>query len=173
MVTRRNRGDPPWPLLSGRRTRQCLQGNGRTCLALCELARYSKCFALRVERALTSELAPQFTLLLPAEKMPAGSSVTPAFVREHLAIFEDEDDNGPLSPASENARGFATLGGLRGVLTWCARARSASEADAEPHLAQVKAHLWLQRRSHVDSKSRLSLRLPRPRSQKVNENVKG
>jgi hypothetical protein len=65
-----------------------------------------------------SRCSPQFTLLLPAENMPAGATVTPALVREHLAVFEDEDEKGPLSPSAENARGFATLGGLRGVLTW-------------------------------------------------------
>ncbi|KAI5478917.1 VPS9 domain protein [Pseudohyphozyma bogoriensis] len=53
------------------------------------------------------------TLLLPAERLPSATLLTPAFFMDHMVIFEQ-----PITSPSADGRwrGFATLSGLRGVM---------------------------------------------------------
>ncbi|KPV74458.1 uncharacterized protein RHOBADRAFT_54275 [Rhodotorula graminis WP1] len=56
------------------------------------------------------------TLLLPAEKLDSPSQLTPAFLLDHVVLL-DAPSTAPTSHHLAIERGFATLSGLRGVLT--------------------------------------------------------
>ena len=63
-----------------------------------------------------SKLCPQATLLLPAEKLDSPAQLTPAFLLDHVVLL-DAPSSAPPSHHLAIERGFATLNGLRGVLT--------------------------------------------------------
>ncbi|BGP41256.1 hypothetical protein JCM10450v2_005296 [Rhodotorula kratochvilovae] len=56
------------------------------------------------------------TLLLPAEKLDSPAQLSPAFLLDHLVLLDTPSSSGPSSQLAIE-RGFATLSGLRGVLT--------------------------------------------------------
>ncbi|GAA5905749.1 hypothetical protein JCM8208_000885 [Rhodotorula glutinis] len=56
------------------------------------------------------------TLLLPAEKLDSPAQLTPAFLLDHVLLL-DAPSSAPTNHQLAIERGFATLSGLRGVLT--------------------------------------------------------